>query len=175
MAQTTSSVGLMWGSGGTQKPHATCLPPQRHGFPLTGWRSSDTTPFEQAVAGPRCKRPQVQIMDHPLPHDGGLRRAQHTRHPPMLSEQKPGSHNLCSPGLRHSCTRGPGAKPCARSACSPTDSQPASASPCSASLWSSSHSCADTRLLLLLLHASAMAAQVTANPRPSRGPHHTDV
>lgn len=61
----------------------------------------------------------------------------------------------------------------------PADSQPASASPRSASLWSSSHSCADTRLLLLLLHASAIAAQVTAGvaakPQPSRGPHHTDV
>lgn len=140
---------------------------------------AQTRHFEQAVAGPRCKWPRVQITDHPLPHDGGLRRAQHTHQPPMMSEQKPGSHNLCSPGLGHSCTHGPGAKPCASSACSSTNSQLASAPLCSASLWSSSHSCADTRLLLLLLHASAMAAQetagVAANPRPSRGPHHTDV
>lgn len=119
MAQTTSSVGLMQKSGGTQKPHATHLPPQRRGFPLTGWRSSDTTPLEQAVAGPRCKQPRVQITDHPLPHDGGLRRALHTCHPPMLLEQKPGSHNLCSLGLRNSCTHGPGAKPCAGLVCSP--------------------------------------------------------
>lgn len=67
MAQTTTSVGLRQGKEGTQKLHAPCLPPQRRGFPLTGWRSSDTAPFEQTVAGPRCKRPRVQSMDHPLP------------------------------------------------------------------------------------------------------------
>lgn len=156
MAQTTSSVGLMQGSGGTQKPHATRRPPQRCGFSLTCWRSSDTTPFEQDVAGPRCKQPRAEIMDHPLPHDGGL--STHIT-PSMLSEQEPGSHNLCSPGLQHSCTHSPGAKPCASSACSPTDSQPASASPSSASLWSSFHSCAETQgsccfssTLLLWLH-----------------------
>lgn len=106
---------------------------------------AQTTPFEQAVAGPRCKRPRVEIMDHPLPHDGGLRRAQHTHQPPIMSEQKPGSHHLCSPGLQHSCTHSPGAKHCASSACSPMDSQPVSAPPCSASLWSSSHSRAETQ------------------------------
>lgn len=143
MAQTTSSVGPMQKSGGTQKAHPTCLPPRRHGFPLAG--GAQTSSFEQAVAGPRRKRPRVQIMDHSLPHDGGFRKAQHTHQPPMLLEQKPASHNLCSPGLRHSCSHGPGAKPCASSACSPMDSQPASAPPTSASLWSSSHSCAETQ------------------------------
>lgn len=140
MAQTISSVGPMQGGGGTQKPHPARLPPQR-----CCWRSSNTISFKQAVAGPRCKWSRAQIMDHPLPHDGGLRRAQHTHQPPMLLEQKPGSHNLCSPGLWHSCTRSPRAKPCASSACSPTDSQPASAPPCSAALWSSSHSCVETQ------------------------------
>lgn len=120
MAQTTSSVGLMQKSGGTEKPHATHLPPQRCGFPLTGWRSSDTTPFEQAVAGPRCKQPRVQITDHPLPHDGGLRRAQHTHHPPQCCQRRSLAHTtFCSPGPRHSCTHGPGTKPCASSACRP--------------------------------------------------------
>lgn len=163
MAQTTSSVGLMQKSGGTEKPHATHLPPQRRGFPLTGWRSSDTTPFEQAVAGPRCKWPRVQITDHPLPHDGGLRRAQHTHHPPnavrgeawLTQPSAAQDHGTAAPTAL-------GPSPVLAQHAVPTDSQPASASPCSASLWSSSHSCADTRLLLLLLHASAMAAQVTA-------------
>lgn len=112
---------------------------------LTHWRSSDTTPLEQAVAGSRCNWCQVQIMDHPLPHDGGLRRVQHTHQPSMPLEQKPGSHNLCSPGLWHSCMCSPGAKPCACSAWSPTDLQPASAPLCSAALWSSSHSCMETQ------------------------------
>lgn len=143
MAQTTSSVGLTQGSGGTQKAHATHLPPYRCGFPLVG--GAQTQHSEQVVAGPRCKWPPVQIMDHPLPRDGGLRRAQHTHQSPMLSEQKPGSHNLCSPGLGHSCTHSPGAKPCASSACRPTDSQLASAPSSSASLWSSSYSRAETQ------------------------------
>lgn len=129
--------------GHTKSPRYT--PPSIKMWFSSCWRSSDTTLFEQAVAGPRCKWPRVQIMDHPLPRAGGLRRAQHTHQSPMLSEHKPGSHNLCSPGLGHSCTHSPGAKPCASSACSPTDSQLASAPSSSASLWSSSYSRAETQ------------------------------
>lgn len=53
------SVGQRQGKEGTQGLPAPCLPPQRHGFPLTGWRSSGTAPSEQAMAGPRHKQPRV--------------------------------------------------------------------------------------------------------------------
>lgn len=52
MAQTTTSLGPRQGKEGPEKPRVPCLPPQRRGFPLTGWRSLDTAPFQEATAGP---------------------------------------------------------------------------------------------------------------------------
>lgn len=64
MAQTTTSLGPRQGKGGPEKPHVPCLPPQRRGFPLTGWRSLDTAPFQQATAGPGAA---ARSTEHGLP------------------------------------------------------------------------------------------------------------
>lgn len=63
MAQTTTSLGPRQGKEGPEKPHVPCLPPQRRGFPLTGWRSLDTAPFQEAMAGLGAA---AQSTDHPL-------------------------------------------------------------------------------------------------------------
>lgn len=60
------SVGQRRGKEGTQGPPAPCLPPQRHGFLLTSWRSLGTAPSEQAMAGPRHKQPRAQSTNRPL-------------------------------------------------------------------------------------------------------------
>lgn len=183
MAQTTTSVGMRQGKEGTQKLHAPCLPPQRRGFPLTGWRSLDTAPFEQTVAGPRRKRPRAQSMDHPLPPirwrpRGGLNT---TPSAPQCHQSRSLADNLCSPGLQQGCAYGLGAKSCSSAASSPTDLSFTACLIVTALRFPPEElpqPLGDKRLLLLFLHASALGSRVRAGtaayPLTLRGHHRTD-
>lgn len=88
MAQTTTSAGL---SRGRREHRSLMLPASLHKdvvFLLLPGGAWTQPPFEQAVAGPRCKWPGVQSMDHPLPPirwrpQGGLN-APHSQPPSAI-------------------------------------------------------------------------------------------
>lgn len=184
MAQTTTSVGLRQGKEGTQKSHAPCLPPQRRGFPLTGWRSLDTAPFERAMAGPRCKRPRVQSMDHPLlpirwRPQGGLKAPRHQ--PPNAIRAEAWLTTYAAEGCGKAAPTALGLSPVLAQQAVLQFSLIHSLPHCHrAQLPSGGAPTAtgDKRLLLLLLHASALGARARAGtaayPLILRGHHHTD-
>lgn len=149
MAQTTTSVGMRQGKEGTQKLHAPCLPPQRRGFPLTGWRSLDTAPFEQTVAGPRRKRPRAQSMDHPLPPIRWRPRgALNTRRqPPSAIRAEAWLTTSAAQGCSKAAPMALGPSPvlAQQAVLRISHSQPASSSPRSDSLRRSSHSHSETK------------------------------
>lgn len=111
MAQTTTSLGPRQGKEGPEKPHVPCLPPQRRGFPLIGWRSLDTAPFQEAMAGPGAA---AQSTEHGSPS------AAHTMEASGRAGRTSSPHCQQSRSLaHHCCTYSLGAKPRSSSASSP--------------------------------------------------------
>lgn len=101
------SVGQRRGKEGTQGPPAPCLPPQRHGFLLTSWRSLGTAPSEQAMAGPRHKQPRAQSTNCPLQPIQWRPRHTALSAPslsvPLFHQSRSLSHHRCSQGLLLGC------------------------------------------------------------------------